>query len=895
MVMSCWIHLGIEPTADEALIRSAYRARLPEHHPETDAEGFQALREAYESAIRLARDNEVGLEEEAFDDFEVPQTIVDFYALLESPERRYNLEAWRAFVRSLDQLPLNVLDDICWGLFHGLVDAGPLSHRCVNLLAQRMAWDQRLQDLEFDQARQVEVILNRIKDPDPFDTNLMDEWPVHAQMEALWYARRLDYLFEHRSLHEYEYFACQHTCLPLPADDSFIKRLLVQFTQAGIGNATWLQLCVEQNRQAPIDVDWLYLLACQYHLLGLEDQALTCWIRLWQEHRHPKAESRLLEICSRRQPDFLPLLIQAFDRLENFRDWSQDLDDVTQEYGSPSQRPETLARWLGVGQLRLQGLAAAFFAWRMTGDELPLLALLLAEHEDSRLQHLYRHAWALHRADAGLLQQILDDAHPIDPLESLVFSGFRYQAEQQLCWLTQAPLPLAMEAFLDSRLPDPQLPEVLRTGEPHQVCRLWLSRMRVYSRCALEQIEQFFALEDLNAAAKLQSLSLLAKLGRQGVVLPAIAQGEAAWRWHVQTMFLLALLDQPERWLKMIDAKTLERLDIYLDHPLNSILPLLRRLQREQAHFGGLLGWLQGCDPVHGLLAQQLSNVQQVLDSAVLPNNSLLYCSVENHPQACGEDLLGLMLLWGVLYHDPSLSTEQHRALLQSIASIICEDEWFEAFRDGLVKGEPEYPSRKVVTDLGADTLLVHDVLDTLRALVRHGSAGVQGMRSLRRLQRAKDDDTNSVSLRLALSALLSWSERLLLVKSESQPAPSAAIWRLDSRLGRKAFIGQVLGNVIVISIVVLLSGTLTAAIAICLLGFAFLFSAVLRRLHDMGRGIASLLIFGCVSSVLPFLPLLLFVVRGDDLPNRYGVPPGSVGGDKLTGGLQATLRGAQG
>jgi hypothetical protein len=54
--MSCWIRLGIEPTTDETLIRNAYRARLPAHHPETDPEGFQALRMAYENAMRLARE-----------------------------------------------------------------------------------------------------------------------------------------------------------------------------------------------------------------------------------------------------------------------------------------------------------------------------------------------------------------------------------------------------------------------------------------------------------------------------------------------------------------------------------------------------------------------------------------------------------------------------------------------------------------------------------------------------------------------------------------------------------------------------------------------------------------------------------------------------------------------
>lgn len=888
--MSCWIRLGIEPTKDQALIRDAYRARLPQHHPESDPEGFQALREAYESANRFARQEEDETEEEAGAP-EMPQTIVDFYALLEDPARRFNPQAWQAFVKALDQLPLDALDDLSWGLFHPLVNAGPLSYRCANLLAQRLAWEQQLMELEFDQAKEVEAFLQRIKGPDPFDTTLMDDWPEPAQLETLWYARSLDYIFQHRPLREFVDFASHHTCLPLPADDAFIQRLLVQFTQAGIGGPGLRQWCVEQQAQAPDDADWLYLLACQNSLAGLEDQALPGWIRLWQEHRHPKAESRLLELCAKRQPDFVALLIQAFDRLEHFRDWPVDLADVSQTYGSPSQRPETLARWLGVGQLDLQGLTAAFVDWRMTGDELPLLALLLGDAADSRLQQLYRHAWALHRGDVGLLQQILDEPQPLDALESLVLSGFKYQAEQQLCWLNQAPIPLAMKAFLGSRSVQPQLAEELKKDEPHDICRLWLRRLRPYDTSALVRIDQAFDLQDAQADVDLRGVSLLAQLEQREMLLPPIGQGEAVWQWHAQTMFLLALLDQPERWLALIDSSCLERLDVNPAHPLSRLQPLLRRLQREQGSCSGLLGWLQASDPVHGLLVQKLFNVQQALDSATLPGNAQLYTCIESDPDACGEEVLGLMLLWGVLYQDPSLNAEQHRALLQSIAAVSCEDDWFEGFRNGLIKGEPVWPPEKVLEDFGVEKLVVYSLLDTLKSLVRYGAAGVPRTKVLTILQYGKDNTENSVGLRLALTALLSWTERLLLAHSDTRPVPATAFWRLGSRLGRKAFIWQVLGCVLITPYLALMSGTALSGFGVLLLGTALLLGAILRRLHDMGRGIPTLLIFGCLSPVLPFMPLLLFGFPGDKLPNRYGVPPDSGGADTLSGGLQMALR----
>lgn len=894
--MSCWIRLGIEPTTDESLIRNAYRARLPSHHPETDPEGFQALRMAYENALRLAREDEEEQLEPEFEAseqkvVEVPQAFVDFCELLDDPVRRFNFAAWQTFVEALDELSLDVLDELGWGLYHRMADAGPLSYRCANLLARRMAWDQQLLDLEFDDAHRVEAFLQRIETPDPFDTDLMGTWSEAAQTESLWYARSLDFIFTQRPLHEFADFASQHTCLPLPDDAAFIKRLLVQFTQAGIGVSTFLQSCNEQQLAAPDDVDWLYLLACQNSLLGRDDQALPCWIRLWNEHRHPMAESRLLELCAKRQPTFLPLLIQAFDRLQDCADWSEDLGDECQVYGSPSQRPETLNRWLGVGRLQLESLARSFVDWRMTGDELPLLAQLLGENADSRLLQLYRHAWALHRGDSALLQQVLDAPLPVDALESLVLSGFKYQASQHLRWLSRAPIAQAMDAFCSADSSARPLPEVLTKGEPHKVCRVWLQRLRPYNDAALERLAEAFKLSAVKDDCDLSGLDLLLQLSRRAIELPPVGLGQATWEWYAQTLFLLALLEQPERWLQLIDAQCLERLAFNPAHPLARLQPLLQRLQREQGNCDGLLGWLQGDDPVHGLLVQQLFSVQQALDSARLPANTLLYTCVESDRDACGDDLLGLLMFWGVLYHDPSLSAEQHRALLQSIAAVSCEDDWFEGFRDGLIKGEPVWPPRKVLTDFGVDKLLAYEALDALKGLIRYGAAGVPKTRVLRQLQQAKDDVQNSVGLRLALCALLSWSERLLLAKSDIQPVPAGAIWRLGSRLGRKAFIAQILGCVVIAPVAGLISGTTAAGILILLLGVLLLLGAILRRLHDMGRGIPTLLIFMALSPVLPFLPLVLFGFPGDKLPNRYGVPPDNGGSEMLSGGLQAALR----
>ena len=49
--MSCWQTLGIAPTSDEAVIKKAYAARIREHRPDRDPEGFRRVRTAYEAAL----------------------------------------------------------------------------------------------------------------------------------------------------------------------------------------------------------------------------------------------------------------------------------------------------------------------------------------------------------------------------------------------------------------------------------------------------------------------------------------------------------------------------------------------------------------------------------------------------------------------------------------------------------------------------------------------------------------------------------------------------------------------------------------------------------------------------------------------------------------------------
>ena len=50
-----WMILGIEPTKDKKEITAAYRAKLSDTNPEDKPEEFKKLRNAYEEALKYAK------------------------------------------------------------------------------------------------------------------------------------------------------------------------------------------------------------------------------------------------------------------------------------------------------------------------------------------------------------------------------------------------------------------------------------------------------------------------------------------------------------------------------------------------------------------------------------------------------------------------------------------------------------------------------------------------------------------------------------------------------------------------------------------------------------------------------------------------------------------------
>lgn len=80
---NCWEHLGIEPTADTAVIKKAYAKQLKFNKPDKNPEGFRDLRAAYEQALNESYWYEEDEDDDNFvesdgDDFELSeQTAFD--------------------------------------------------------------------------------------------------------------------------------------------------------------------------------------------------------------------------------------------------------------------------------------------------------------------------------------------------------------------------------------------------------------------------------------------------------------------------------------------------------------------------------------------------------------------------------------------------------------------------------------------------------------------------------------------------------------------------------------------------------------------------------------------------------------------------------------------------
>jgi hypothetical protein len=183
-----WAILGIAPTRDPALIRKAYAAQLKQSHPEENPVGFQRLRAAYETALRMtkmaaagAASRPTGLPTDSVaatgaakplsatvapqDDRELNSLFDELARLLKGPAALDPTEfqhALDALLNSHEAFHIGARGSIERRLAQLMLDSVPRSDLVAAKLVQRLGWAHA--DVSTRRTKEVLAVVTRVAD-----------------------------------------------------------------------------------------------------------------------------------------------------------------------------------------------------------------------------------------------------------------------------------------------------------------------------------------------------------------------------------------------------------------------------------------------------------------------------------------------------------------------------------------------------------------------------------------------------------------------------------------------------------------------------------------------------------------------------------------------------------
>lgn len=775
---NCWQILGIEPTDDLQIIRNAYRKKLPEFHPESDPEGFQRLRQAFEQAKQsteaamplvslFGNDTSVDImplqpkppvEVKDVEQLAVDSLLQEFRLLQDDPLRVYQTDAWYDYIELINQQPLEVIQRLRWLLFTEIYEGSDFSKACVKLLAERMGWQQRIGELNPTQAQELDNYLEYLERGDSFDLSILIGCSRAAQRVTYRHISTLSYLLWNNSLQMFREYAARHTVVYLPDSPALMLDLTRWYSLGWVGCEPLRDLAVAKLEDNENDADWLHMAARQSSMLGDNNRAIRYWLKLYEQEKHADAVQWLLGWCRAEEPAYLPLLIQAFDEPQYGVLNDVDLTSDNQIYALPSQNGNTLIRWGEAARYDLPPLAAAYVKWRLSSDQQPhgLLRFLIDDTEDDLLLRLYRHAAMLRLGNEALLQGIFDEPEPENGLADFILRQLKRQAIQQVDWLQQSTVLVAFNEWLygDSQK---VMPDVLadRQGIAIEHALLWLARFRWLPQSPLYKLRH----DPTFSSSELQLFRWTSFISYQGdIVLPEPKSQlpEDVWQWYRSACALSLLLEQPAEIIEFIQRD--RSLCLPEEHPLYELREIIDRIDLQQSDWPEkMTAYLQLSNIMHYQLLISLPySLEFYLNRFQEQSLAITYSRWQTiwSKQLAAAPMIDRLLLHAIYARqdvwDVGVNFEQ---LLRDFP---LANSGLGELRDLLLNGRDH--RYNVKNELLGANINERTIIDRI-AYLSTGTPLTQA--SFDTLMKCRDDGAERPTLRLCAGLLLNWSESL--------------------------------------------------------------------------------------------------------------------------------------
>lgn len=185
--MDFWKTLGIEPTTDKVIIKQAYMENLNLFHPEEDPEGFQRLREAYESAIAQCET------EYKIDNSPLGLWLQKVQEIYNSFSLRINKDNWEELLQDEVCFQIDSAKDASTELLRFLMDNYRIPQSVWKTLEQHFSWEEKKEELYNEFPKNfIDFLMNEIKYEDTIRYNLFEgaEYADYDEWFRLYYLLR---------------------------------------------------------------------------------------------------------------------------------------------------------------------------------------------------------------------------------------------------------------------------------------------------------------------------------------------------------------------------------------------------------------------------------------------------------------------------------------------------------------------------------------------------------------------------------------------------------------------------------------------------------------------------------------------------------------------------------